>query len=373
MDEPLCVPFNSTPGGWEWSAGGGPSWVPSTPPRCRWLAPDLPAFSRCAVGRTLVFGGDSVVRYMVTTMGKLAWACEEEGGVAAGETAAARTEACNALFGLKEKKGDAAVRLPGAWGNVTIHFRYLRFGYEFLDRAAAWAPDHLGDPAAADFILLGGMGYWDARYRTHDVLYNVLERLGGDMEPFFERNPTLRDKLVVLSTTYSEPYDGRTGMFPHDILDAVNVASGPVWRGMGVRWFDVTRFVRAGAHLQGRLRGSGNKLLTIDGYHPLVEVQWTLLREVFSHACALFRGGARGEGVAPPPARATAAAAAAVGVVAAPARAPAEGGELRGVGAAQLAPIDVALLCFLLLCTVLPCCRRHARRLLRLGSPVKII
>jgi len=315
----------------------------------------LAEFSRCAAGRTLVFGGDSVVRYMVTTMGKLAWACEDEAAAAAaGEPAAARGEACNALFGLKERKGDAVVRLPARWGNLTIHFRYLRFGYEFLDRAGAWAPDHFGDPAAADFILLGGMGYWDARYRTHEVLHNVLERLGEDMAPIFERNPALRDKLAVLSTTYSEPFDGRTGMFPHDILDAVNAAAAPVWRGMGVRWFDVTRFVRAGEHLQDRLRRSGHKLLTVDGYHPLPEVQWAVLREVLSHACALIRGGPRGAGVAPPP-PGWRRAGAARGAAPAPLQ-PAQ----------QLTPADLALLCFLLLCTVLPCCRRGARRLLRI-------
>ncbi len=351
------MPFNSSAGAWEW-VGGSPSWVVPAAARCAWLAPDLAAFSRCAAGRTLVFGGDSVVRYMVTTIGKLAWACEDEAAAAAaGEPAAAREHACNALFGLKERKGDAVVVLPAAWGNLTLHFRYLRFGYEFLDRAAGWVPDHFGDPAAADFILLGGMGYWDARYRTHEVLLNVLDRLEEDMAPLFARNPTLRDKLVVLSTTYSEPFDGRTGMFPHDILDAVNAASAPVWRAMGVRWFDVTRFVRTTQAL-----GAHQKLLTLDGYHPLVEVQWAVLREVFSHACALFGGGGAGArgGAAPPPLRAPAAGGA-------PAAAPAH--RLAAVAAAQQrqpSPWDLALLCMLLLCTVLPCCRRNARRLLRI-------
>jgi len=153
-------------------------------------------------------------------------------------------------------------------------------------------PDHMGDPGGADAILLGGMGYWDARYRTHDVLYNVLERLGEDMAPTLQRNPDLVSKLVVLSTTYSENFDGRMGMFPHDILDAVNAAAQPVWEGMGVPWFDVTPYVRTvgkGASsddLAGRMAYGGGKLLTQDGYHPRVEVQRVILTQVFSHWCA---------------------------------------------------------------------------------------
>jgi hypothetical protein len=306
---PVCTPFAPSVGHWDFPEGGGMQWDPggaaNSSAACEWSTPSLRDLARCLPGATLVFGGDSVIRYMLTTLGLEAWRCGAEGV----EATPLREKACNTLYGLKEKKGDDVILTPPEWGpeNLTMHFRYLRFGYEFLDRAAAWQPDHFGDPAAATAILLGGMGYWDARYRTHDTLLNVLERLGEDMEPLFARNPTLRGKLTVLSTTYSENYDSRMNMFPHDILDAVNAAAAPVWRAMGVPWFDVTRYVRAAGpgaaseDLAGRMAYSGGKLLTQDGYHPTVEVQRVILREVFSHWCEAATQGMGGAAAPLPP------------------------------------------------------------------------
>ena len=296
---PACLPYQASVGHWDFPEGGGLVWDPapaatpggnaSAPAPCAWSTPTLRALAQCMPGATLVFGGDSVVRYMVTTLGLEAWRCGQEGVEATPE----REHACNNIYGLKERKGDAVVATPPEWGaeNLTLHFRYLRFGYEFLERAAAWVPDHLGEPSAADAIVLGGMGFWDARYRTHDTLLNILQRLGEDMAPLFERNPTLRRKLTVLSTTYSENFDGRMGMFPHDILDAINGAAAPAWRAMGVPWFDVTRYVRtvgkgaSSEDLAGRMAFGGGKVLTQDGYHPVVDVQKAILREIFSHIC----------------------------------------------------------------------------------------
>ncbi len=318
---PPCVPYQPPAGRWAFPADGSLQWEAPPPlanasAPCAWSTPTLRALAQCMPGATLVFGGDSVVRYMLTTLGLEAWGCGQGGGEDALQEAA-----CSALYGLKERKGDAVVVTPPSWGahNLTLHFRYLRFGYEFLDRAGAWQPDHLGLPGAADAILLGGMGYWDARYRTHDTLLNVLQRLGEDMAPLFARNPSLRRKLTVLSTTYSENFDGRMGMFPHDILDAINAAAAPVWRAMRVAWFDVTRYVRAvgaGAasqDLAGRMAASGGKLLTQDGYHPRVEVQRVILQEVFSHMCEGHRrrAAAAAAGVSEEEEEAAAAAAAA--------------------------------------------------------------
>ena len=325
---PPCTPYQPPTGRWGFPADGSLQWEAAPPPApnataggggapCAWSTPTLRALAQCMPGATLVFGGDSVVRYMVTTLGLEAWGCGQGGGAEDAQQEAA----CSALYGLKERKGDAVVVTPPAWGaqNLTLHFRYLRFGYEFLDRAGAWQPDHLGLPGAADGILLGGMGYWDARYRTHDTLLNILQRLGEDMAPLFARNPSLRRKLTVLSTTYSENFDGRMGMFPHDILDAINAAAAPVWRAMRVPWFDVTRYVRAvgaGAasqDLAGRMAASGGKLLTQDGYHPRVEVQRVILQEVFSHMCEAHRrrAAAAAAGVSEEEEEAAAAAAAA--------------------------------------------------------------
>lgn len=314
---PSCVPFaqNSSfhRGHWSFPTDQPLEWTPApgTPedPDCAWpVSPTLKDIAACIPGGTLVFGGDSVIRYMVTTLGLEAWGCVDTGEMQARTKSPEAEAMCSMIFGLKERKGDGVVTTPPEWGpqyNLTLHFRYLRFGYEFLDRATAWVPDHMGDPGAADGILLGGMGYWDARYRTHDTLHNILERLGEDMAPLFTRNPTLRSKLVVLSTTYSENFDGRMGMFPHDILDGVNARSKPVWQGMGVPWFDVTRYVRAvgegasSGDLGGRMAYHGGKLLTQDGYHPRVEVQRVILAQVFSHFCAKKKGGVGGGGGLP--------------------------------------------------------------------------
>jgi hypothetical protein len=340
---PPCTPYQPPAGHWDFPPDGSLQWDPApaanaTAPPCAWATPTLRALAQCMPGATLVFGGDSVVRYMVTTLGLEAWRCGEAGAGGEPETPE-RAAACSALYGLKERKADAVVVTPPEWGahNLTLHFRYLRFGYEFLDRATAWQPDHLREPAAADAILLGGMGYWDARYRTHDTLLNVLARLGEDMAPLFAANPTLRRKLTVLSTTYSENFDGRMGMFPHDILEAINAAAAPVWRAMGVPWFDVTRYVRAAGagaaseDLAGRMAASGGKLLTQDGYHPRVEVQRLILAEVFSHMCAVHARSAGAAGAAAAAAEEEAAAAAA-------ARAMTEGGGGGGGGGGGAQP-----------------------------------
>jgi hypothetical protein len=324
-ERPLCTPFASPPGRWvldaqdrantdlmtwvtdheeEWAAGNTSRGAP-----CRWLVPDSAAFAECAAGRTVVIAGDSVQRYAWIFLSNDISGCDAPG--APDPWSANASAVCPYIDAMKLAKSDGFVSLApraaprgAAHLNVTLPYRYLRFAYEFFDRTGAWQPDYLREPGAADAVVLGGLGYWDARYGTVDVLENVFARFADDFrERVLSRNPRLADRLVVTSTSYAENFDARLGMFPDAALDRANAAARAAWTAAGVRWFDTRKYTRVARAEQHAARGAaGGKLLTMDGYHPVRRVQQAIAREWASFVCAL-PPRARDAREAPAPAR----------------------------------------------------------------------
>ena len=315
-ERPLCTPFASPPGRWvldaadpargegmrwetdaeaAWAAGNTSGGAP-----CRWLVPDAAAFARCAAGRTVVLAGDSVQRYAWLFLSNDLTGCDAPG--APDPWAPEAQPVCPYIDAMKLAKSDGWVTIPprtgggaggggggGGGGNVTLPYRYLRFAYEFFDKVGAMRPDYFGAPGAADAVILGGFGYWDARYGTTPILQNVFARFPADFEAaLLARNPALRARLVAMSTTYAENFDGRLGMFPPERLDEANAAAGAAWRALGVPWFDTRKYTRAATPEQIAVRDrAAGRLFTLDGYHPNRRVQEAMAREWQSYVCAL--------------------------------------------------------------------------------------
>lgn len=309
---PLCTPFDSPAGRWVLDAsnpgdGERATWVTvqeeawasgntTDGPPCRWLVPDAPAFEACMAGRTVVVAGDSVQRYAWIYAALKIFECEAPG--APDPWSPNATKACPYLLSMMQAKSDGWTRTPR---NMTLPYRYLRFSHEFFDHVDGVRGDFFGTPGAAHAIVLGGFGYWDARYNMNDVLANVFARFPDDFrERLLSRNPALARRLVVMSTSYAENYDNRLAMFPVAALDAANAEASRAWRAAGVTWFDTRKYTRVTDDAQRRARdAAGGKLLTMDGYHPTRRVQEAIAREWMSWACALpdvAEDGVRDEG-----------------------------------------------------------------------------
>ena len=302
---PLCTPFSSPSGRWvldpsdptdtsrmTWVTDHEEAWAggnASGGPPCRWLVPDSDSFASCAEGRTTVFAGDSVQRYAWLFLSNDISGCDGPG--APDPWSPEASPICPYIDSMKQAKHDAFVSLQQKppRRNITLPYKYLRFGYEFFDKTDLWKPDYLRVAGTADAVIMGGFGYWDARYRTIDILLNVFQRFPADFrETILLRNPRLADRLVVMSTTYAENFDSRLDMFPESLLDIANAAAQTAWTKAGIKWFDTRKYTRVATPEQHAARGrGGGKLLTIDGYHPVRKVQEAIAREWMSHVCTL--------------------------------------------------------------------------------------
>jgi hypothetical protein len=264
---------------------------------CLWRVRDRRDMVECLRDQRLLFMGDSVLRNMLLMYSELLLGCSTDKH-ALGPDPEDMVDLCKQQHGMGWAHADYVMHLPPRLGNVTLQFIWTPYSADLLRYALT---SDVFSRRAADggysFFVIG-LGYWDMKNSeggARAFLGPMQSALNALQSLALPANPELARRLVLLSTPFAEPFEGRNSNMPRAgsqlILDFLREAVPPT----GLTFFDTYAYSWVPDEL---ISAFGQRYMTQDGFHPSYSPAAAIMREVLSFWCAALHSGPPAAGAA---------------------------------------------------------------------------
>ena len=250
---------------------------------CVWRVGTRESFIDRFRNKRIAFIGDSVMRNMMTGIlffiGECGFVITEFG-----PDDPDTPNLCKNVWASFLAHADFEVTLPPHRGNITLSMIWCPHARDLLGRLAEFFQKR-PEEGGWDVMALG-LGFWDVKdfaWGGHGLeeFENLLPKVAASFESnIFPFNPEIKRRLIVLSQSFTEPYEGRDQNIPNHLLDRCRKAWLGALQPIGLRVFDAGEYYRQ--NLEKLAFYGGERYVTGDGFHPTFVVAMTIMREIAS-------------------------------------------------------------------------------------------